>query len=88
MPIRWIRYLAVTAVAFCSFGCANAATSTDTSSDAGSRARAASVLFPQFESVVYAATDVLSRLDRPSGNTPNTGSAQTLPISLRLPFIQ
>jgi hypothetical protein len=92
MRIRWIHYLAITAVAFLSFGCASAATGTktgtDTSSDAGSRARAASVLFPQFESVGYASTDVLSRLDSPKGNTPNTGSDQALPISLRLPFFQ
>jgi hypothetical protein len=88
MPIRWIHYLAIIAVAFCSLGCANAATGTDTGTDAGSRTRAASVLFPQFETVEYATTDVLSRFDSPSGNTPNTGSDQTLPISLRLPFIQ
>lgn len=87
MRIRWIHYLAIIAVAFFSLGCANAATGTDTGTEAGSRARAASVLFPQFESVVYATTDVLSRLDSPSGSTPNTGSNQ-LPISLRLPFIQ
>jgi hypothetical protein len=87
MPIRWIHYLAFIAVAF-SFGCANAATGMDTSSDARSRARAASVLFPQFDTVEYATTDVLSRFDSPSGSTPNTGSDQTLPIALRLPYIQ
>jgi hypothetical protein len=88
MPIRWIQYLAVTAVAFSSFGCASAATGMDTSSDAGSRARAASVLFPQFESVGYAATDVLSRFTSSGPNAPKNGADQTLPISLRLPFIQ
>ena len=86
MQIRWIHYLAITAVAFFSFGCADAATGPDTGTDAGSRARAASVLFPQFESVGYAATDVLSQLDKPIA--PNTGADQVLPISLRLPFFQ
>jgi hypothetical protein len=88
MQIRWIHYLAITAVAFFSLGCANAATSTDTNSDAGSRARAASVLFPQFDTVEYATTDVLSRFTSPGPNAPNNGADQTLPLSLRLPFVQ
>jgi hypothetical protein len=82
MQSRWIHCLAVTAIALYSFGYLSAET------DAESRTRAAEVLFQQFETVAYSSTDVLSRFDKASVNTPQNEANMVLPLALRLPFVQ
>lgn len=82
MTARWMHCLAVTVVVLYSFGYLRA------EPEAASRARAAGVLFQQFETVAYSSTDVLSRIDNPGLSVPNNGPNLSLPLALRLPFVQ
>ena len=80
MTSQRIHFLAVAVVVLYSFGYLRA--------EADARSRAARVLFQQFDTVAYSSTDVLSRFDNPGPNDPNSGSKPSLPITLRLPFVQ
>jgi hypothetical protein len=82
MTGRHIPFLPVALVALISFGHLKAEAKAD------SRARAAAVLFQQFETVGYSSSDVLSRFDNPGLSEPNNKLNLSLPLTLRLPFVQ